>query len=726
MRKITLCLFFISGFCALLYQLLWVRLAFMHFGVITPVLSVVVSVFMLGLGLGSWIGGRWANERQASPLVAYAVIEGVTGVGAFMVPRLFQAGDTWLLTQGAMDSRAYLVNSALWIAATLLPWCTAMGTTFPIMMEAWRRKTGERTSFSALYTANVLGALTGTALTALVFIELFGFRDTGRIGGILNFSIAGVSLWLASREKGAVALPTQNDLPLLRLTQPLPAALALFTLALTGFITLSLEVAWTRLFTPVLFTTIYSFASVLGTYLLATSVGVRCYRRQVSIGTPYTFDRVLGFLIGTSFLPVILNDPRLHNSALGVLLSIFPLCAGLGYLTPMVMDLYSQGHPAKAGWAYAINTGGCIAGPLVTSYLLLPYFGAKEVMLGLTIPLGLLVIAAPSESGRFGRRLVFVLCAGVAGIVIWKGCLSYEDPLTHDGPWVVRRDPTATVISAGTGMDKALFVNGINTTNLSTIAKLSTHLGMISHQGPAQTGLSICFGMGTTFRGLLSWGLESTGVDVVPGVIQAFDYYYDDVPAIRRNPRAHLVVDDGRRFLRRTTQTFDMITVDPPPHIDSAGLSLLYSKEFLSLAKSRLKDGGIFHLWVPIWGEDKTKQAIARNIAETFPYTQVYLSIGGWGYHFIASNRPLIRPTVDEFIQRLPPLAKKDLLEWEPDKDVRKAVARVLEKPLLITDLYTDHSAVILDDRPYNEYYFLRRARLKIQKGWALLKHVGR
>ena len=51
--KIPFLLFFISGFCGLLYQVVWLRLAFRSFGVITPVLSVVISVFMLGLALGS-------------------------------------------------------------------------------------------------------------------------------------------------------------------------------------------------------------------------------------------------------------------------------------------------------------------------------------------------------------------------------------------------------------------------------------------------------------------------------------------------------------------------------------------------------------------------------------------------------------------------------------------------------------------------------------------------
>jgi len=74
-KPILFILFFCSGFCSLLYQVVWVRMAFAHFGVITPVLSVVLSVFMLGLGLGSWLGGKWArwssSRLKISPAYFY-------------------------------------------------------------------------------------------------------------------------------------------------------------------------------------------------------------------------------------------------------------------------------------------------------------------------------------------------------------------------------------------------------------------------------------------------------------------------------------------------------------------------------------------------------------------------------------------------------------------------------------------------------------------------------
>src|SRR5580765_3858642 len=74
LRKVIFGLFFLSGFCGLLYQVIWMRLAFAHFGIITPVLSVVVSVFMLGLSVGSWLGGAWISKvaRSYSAIYVYA------------------------------------------------------------------------------------------------------------------------------------------------------------------------------------------------------------------------------------------------------------------------------------------------------------------------------------------------------------------------------------------------------------------------------------------------------------------------------------------------------------------------------------------------------------------------------------------------------------------------------------------------------------------------------
>ena len=203
-RQFLFLAFFLSGFCALVYQVIWTRLAFASFGIIAPVLSVILSVFMLGLSVGAWAGGRWigalVRKTGRSALLFYALAELTIGLGAFVVPRLFVFGEGLLLSSGQIDSFRYLSLSALLLGVFILPWCLCMGATFPFMM-AYVREHDPRAadSFSYLYLANVLGAMAGCLVTAVVLVELFGFKHTLWLAGGLNFAIAVASGLIAWR-----------------------------------------------------------------------------------------------------------------------------------------------------------------------------------------------------------------------------------------------------------------------------------------------------------------------------------------------------------------------------------------------------------------------------------------------------------------------------------------------------------------------------------------------
>src|SRR5262245_26892895 len=201
LRSILFCLFFLSGFSGLVYQVVWTRIAFASFGIILPVLSVVISVFMLGLSVGSWLAGRIISTLKSKTGLSaawfYAATELLIGAGAFGAPKLFQIGEKLLLGLGQTDSAAYLLFSAIVLTISILPWCLFMGATFPFMMAYVReRDPGNSQSFSFLYLANVLGAMFGTLLTALVLVELFGFHGTLGIAAAGNAVVVLISSYL--------------------------------------------------------------------------------------------------------------------------------------------------------------------------------------------------------------------------------------------------------------------------------------------------------------------------------------------------------------------------------------------------------------------------------------------------------------------------------------------------------------------------------------------------
>jgi hypothetical protein len=148
--------------------------------------------------------------------------------------------------------------------------------------------------------------------------------------------------------------------------------------------------------------------------------------------------------------------------------------------------------------------------------------------------------------------------------------------------------------------------------------------------------------MGTSFRAALSWGIPVTVVDLVPSVPKVFGFFHADGEQLLRSPRATVVIDDDRRYLERTRDTYDVIVVDPPPPVAAAGSSLLYSTEFYRVLARRLSAGGILQQWLP--GADfTTGSAFAQALCNSFPYVRTFRSIEGWGFHFLCSFKPLPR-----------------------------------------------------------------------------------
>jgi spermidine synthase len=756
-KSLLFFLFFVSGFCGLLYQIIWTRIAFTSFGVISPILSVVISVFMLGLSLGSWVGGKWIHylkkKTNFSAIIFYGLAEIVIGLGAFAVPNLFTIGGTLLLPIGEINSSQYLFLSALILGLSIFPFCFAMGVTYPFMMAfVQESKWEEHTSFSYLYLANVIGATFGTIITAVFLVEKLGFSNTLTFGAFGNFSLALICLIKGFYDRPSPEVE-QSTLP-----QKIPIVenwllkkksriyLVLFT---TGFTSIAMEVAWIRGFTPVLKTTIYAFAAILAMYLFSTLLGSQWYRRDLNKQQTIPTLKLIGTCFLFAFFPIFLSDPRAHPTVTMLLASILPLCIALGYLTPKLIDQVSQGNPNEAGRAYAINIFGGILGPLLAGYFLIPRFGVKLTLVLLAIPYGVLFLYS-TNSNEVAKPFKWAI--GITGtfatIVSVFFITTLGFPAGMGKGSLVLRDSTATVVAFGEGMKKRLRVNGIGITKLTPITKMMAHLPLSIRKKKPESALIIALGMGTTLRSAASWGIDVTCVELVPSVVKAFPYFFGDASSILNQSNVKVIIDDGRRFLNRTQNKYDVIIIDPPPPIEAASTSLLYSREFYKIIAEHLKKDGIFQQWFP-YGENKILEAVVRSLVEVFPYIRVYKSFEGWGFHFLASMEPFQTPSSKDAVYRLPARAKDDLIEWVdeaklpipsvPSKCLTSRVAdsvscihffasvwgypwrieryfnKSFEKEISVKLILNqkDESIFISDDQPYNEYYLLRRYKDK-------------
>ena len=271
--------------------------------------------------MGAWVGGcfisRWTEKTGLSAVVFYALAELSVGLGAFAVPRLFALGEQLLLQTGQSNSGGYLFSSAVVLAFSILPWCLFMGATFPFMMAYIREwRAGDAKSFSFLYLANVLGAMSGTFLTAIVLVELFGFHHTLWIAAAGNFIIAAIAGWLGWRQRAHVSKGTREEQCLEApkgCTPPggSPKRLVKWILFSTGFSAMAMEVVWTRAFTPVLKTQVYSFALIVFTYLGATFFGSLWYRFRLPKKSPCPISTLIALLVVAAFLPVVVTDPQI-------------------------------------------------------------------------------------------------------------------------------------------------------------------------------------------------------------------------------------------------------------------------------------------------------------------------------------------------------------------------------------------------------------------------------
>jgi spermidine synthase len=734
--------FLVSGFCSLAYEVIWLRLAMAGFGVTTPLVSIVLSVFMGGLGLGSWLGGRIARALESRPAGAvlqfYALTELFIGISGLVVPYELQYGQRLLARLGdqvAWASGAHHLASGVWISLTLLPFCTAMGATFPIGIAALRRATPESSerSFSFLYGANVLGATLGTLVTAFVWIELFGFRGTGRAVAALNGLIAAGAL--ASSLSAAPRTPFAPAPSEMRVgSDRIPVgsrSAAPWLLFTTGLVSMGMEVVWVRQFAPFLGTVVYAFASILAIYLGATFLGALAYRRWAqspAAGASPLLAEIWIVALLSGLFSLLLADPRLtaaHSFATGLsrlIPGIAPFCAAVGFVTPMLVDRWSGGDPRRAGSVYAMNIVGCVLGPLLASFVLLPQLGERWSLVMLSVPLAAVAATLALRSARIAKisrfaiqpRAALIVACALAAVIVF-GTKDFETlyPVRE-----VRRDYAATVIAATDhNGDFELLVNGIGITRLTTTTKMMVHMPLVHLPHPPRQVLVICFGMGTTFRSSVAWGVPTTAVDLIPSVPALFPYFHYDAARVSAAPGARVLIDDGRRFLERSVEQFDVVTIDPPPPLEAAGSSLLYSREFYEAIKRRLAPGGIVQQWFP-GGDPMILMSVTRALLESFPHVRAFLSPQGSGLHYLASMDPIPVRDAASLASQLPPDAAADLVAWTPGVSAVNYFEWILAQELVLPELMKalPDAPALEDDRPLNEYFFLRW--LSGKRGW--------
>lgn len=625
-RRVLPLALLVTGGCGLGWEVLWHHHAILSLGAGPWAAALTLAATMGGLALGAHLAARRARPGRA--LHDFGVTEALAAVAALLVPC-----GLWLFER--LDAAAYGVSPALaaifeplGIWAVMLVPAAAMGASWPLVTPALA---AAGIDLRLAYACNVLGAALGVGALTFVLLPELGVT---RAGLCLAAAEILVALW-ATHTAAAGAGPTP---PVEEEAARPPAGRGLAFL--TGAVAFTLEVAWFRSARAAYQDSTEAFATVLGGFLLALSAGATLAallaRRR---------PRALPVLVAAAGAAVVLATPLVDRldlwtptsgTALGVQARRFALLAGvimapvtlLGAILPW--QLADQRGRAGVGQLLAANTIGCVAGALGAGYVLVPWLGASRT--AWLAGLGLLGHAFATSRTRRGLAL-----SGLAAAVALAVAIRFEGGarLRVQGPGLEvagvhfraeGADATVSVIETPLGV-RQLVIDGFLASGEDRAGHYMAWMGHLPALATPEVrrALVICFGTGQTAHALRRHRPEALDlVDLSPAVFRAAPAFPSN-EGVLADPAVRAITMDGRAFLRRTSERYDVITLEPmAPNF--AGTNQLYSREFYALAKRRLTPTGVVAQWVPFHDLDPDHvAAILATFGEAFSHARLWI-----------------------------------------------------------------------------------------------------
>ncbi len=671
MNWFVFALFFVSGACGLIYEVVWSRMMTLIFGRSALAVGTVLAAFMSGLAIGSYLLGKYA-DRSRNPLRLYAFYE--VGIGftalavSFLLTRLTPVSvlvsEVLGRSSPALAVSRFFIVLALMIIPTVL-----MGATLPILSRVCIRQLScvDR-ELGRLYAINTAGAVAGSVLSGFFLIKHLGLHGTIYLAVMGNL-LVGTLAWLVSRgtsvvsavpaaalTKSTVPPPTPVD-PHLRRTY----RLALSAFALSGLASFAYEVFWTRSLVFVVGNTTYAFTLMLTAFLTGIALGgygIRFVAEKVK--SPLRLFASIEVLIGlfsAASLPLLfstVNSPVIRSfisrtsgqlgllalSDFGVALVLMLIPATLiGATLPLIgriflVDLQKTG--TTVGKVYAVNTLGNVAGALLPGLLILPLLGVQKgilLMACLNVCLG--VAIAISGWKRFtaaitATAVVFTMVV----IFIPRMPLTFQFPseyqTANDGVLFYREGGLVTTkVWASADTDyKSMSVDGINiggTSDSDYKQQILAHLPKLLLKSYASE-LSIGLGSGILIGESAKHAAlkKIVCVEISRGVAEGASYFSEENRHIMDDPRAVIVIDDIAGYLQTATEHYDIISADEKTTGKYASNSLSYSKEYYALLRRRLAPGGLVIQWMPTDLPPSQYSLAIRTFLDAFPHVTLW------------------------------------------------------------------------------------------------------
>jgi spermidine synthase len=677
-RLAILVLFFLSGACGLVYEVVWMRMLTLVFGATAFATSTILASFFAGLALGSFSFGR-VIDRGRNPLLVYALLEVGIGVFAFLMPVLF-AGLSELYVGvsrrfGVDYYELSLLRFVLSFLVLVVP-ATFMGGTLPVIVKFFARGR-ERLGWNVghLYGVNTLGAVVGALSAGFFLILLLGVKEAAYVAGAVNLLIAGIVVALARRrEAGAAAAapPTASELEPEEPGGPIytsgVARLALWAIGISGFCALALEVFWTRSLVFFLDNSTHAFTTILTAFLLGIALGSFIIARFIDTRTRllawFGSIEVLIGVCAVLAIPILNNSTSVFHSMAGasvdatlhwkwmgmrfvktLAVMLVPTVL-MGMTVPLVTKIFTRSVErvgTALGSVYAVNTIGGVFGSVAAGFALIPLIGVQHSIMvvgAISVALGgVLMFAEPSVG--YGARIKMV--SGVAVLLVVGGAVyatfSRAMYLTSYYEGVDR--PRVLSYTEGIGAtvkvyrdrlgNKAVSVNGFPVAGTALAAhdaqKPLAHFPMLLNSVPSPRVNIVGFGAGGTSWGITRYDVAKVDcVELVPAVIEAAPWFPEINHDVLADPRFSVILGDGRNYALLTDDEYDVISIDATTP-KMAGNGSLYTLEFYELLAERLSSNGLVVQWLPFHLlSDAEMRMIAKTFMTAFPHASLWFS----------------------------------------------------------------------------------------------------
>lgn len=721
--------FLLSGAAALFYQVSWQRILTVYFGVGYFSVTLIVSIYMLGLGIGAWIAGKKADRYVSKLPLIYVAMEIAIGIFAIISPFLLSK------IGSAFAGVNYFWSSVVITLFLVIP-TSLMGASLPILVKIITNYSNSFSkSLGALYFVNTIGAAIGALVSSFVLIEIFGLNGTIYNGAIINIFIGSIVYLLFKNDKTQSTHIETGDVSSNASAVSVNTKLLLIFMA--GFSAIGLEIIWFRIVGTMVKDSVYAFSAVLFVYLIGLSIGSLLYtifRKFFENRNKLNTYLILQILIlGYSALIILVlykgyfKSSNLHyllnesiNSSIHPDLGLKPksmyewfkifdifLWPSIIFLVPTILMgitfplsselVYIKNKEAKSvGLAYFTNILGNVLGGILTGFVLIEIFKTVGSIIFISSFAFLYLILFIKHNIKVKKHIVISVALFLfLGIILYKlpsnqQFYSLLHPQTDGQEFTFDETKDGTSASYAKGENLTHYINGTTHGARPGYYYFNEVIQTYSRAKKSSDVFVLGFGAGSITEAILKFP-DVKKVDMVEISSASINNLrrYDTLNKILSNSKINVIIEDGRRFLKSGNKKYDVIFMDPL-RTKTAYSNNIHSKQFFSLIKDHMNPGGV----VMIGGGMTDNHYVKKTASDIFPHIIVY------SYFMVASTEPLI---VDSAKYQFARNAFSSNVQSEIDKIHSEILYQGESLKTVIEQTKANE-----DWHPQGEYYFLK------------------